>query len=138
MGMSSPKLPTLTLSGCYLVDIESLYESIKHLDTMSCHIKIFADKDGLRVEGLSDVDNYTGKFPGTCHDWNDEKGYIEVHTIFSLDYFTKVLLAYRKMKFQDIWLQIGHDYPGIFEVEENGTDYDFHDRFILAPRIENE
>lgn len=138
MGMSDPKLPTHTLPGCYHVNIEALIASIRHIEQISSHVKFFINDAGFKVQGLGEKDNYTGKFPGTCEDWDESKGSDTLTSIYSLDYIDTILTTYKKLKFEHVWIQMGQDYPGIFEVEVNEGDYQFYDRTILAPRIENE
>jgi len=137
LGMSDPKIPTLTLPGCYRANIMNLISSVKHIETMSRLIKFEVCNGGFNVKGSNGGDEYTGKFPGTCMDFDPDAGEGTLTSVFSIDYIMTVLRTYKSMGFEDVWIQLGDDYPGIFEVEVNDGDYQFYDRFILAPRIEN-
>lgn len=138
LGLSDPKMPTLKLPGCYRADVDALMESVKHIEVISSHIKFISNDGGFVVSGLGDKDSYSGMFWGTCVDFDNTLGEGDNKSIYSIDYFDSILRAFKKMKFEEMWIQVGQDYPGIFEVEVNEGDYQFHDRFVLAPRIENE
>ena len=136
-GYVAHKMPHMNLPGCYMVDLETLLDSIKHIEPLSDRLELVSDAGGLEVRGCNEKDDYTGKYPRSCVDFNPKESARENKSVFGVNYIYDSLMAFKKMKFGTVWLQLGDDYPGVLEVEESDGDYQFHDRILLAPRIEN-
>lgn len=134
MGLSDPKMPTLKHPGCYRVNVDDLQESVKLVEGLSSHIRFEGDPGGFSVLGEGAHRKYKGNFPGTCIDFDNTIDGDFARVIWNVHYVDGILRTYKSMKVTEVWLQLRTDYPGIFEIEDQG----FHDRHLLAPRIENE
>lgn len=131
-GMPDPKVPNLNLPNRVRVKASELSQGIKASESVSDHIALVADDAAFEVIAEGDTDTVNLKLT--------KNQLVELHasertrSLFSLDYFTKMIKAADGAT--DVSLALGSDYP--VRVEFDFADGHGHVTYLLAPRIENE
>lgn len=129
-GMSDPKVPKLTLSNNYTMDIDSFQAACVAVGEYSDHLALTGNGElTLSAENADDV-----KFHVT---WQKEQivrseGHDIARSLFPLDYMLSILKGIKS--FELITLHIGNDLP----IELTVDDSNIGIRVLLAPRIEND
>lgn len=136
LGMSDPKIPNLQHHGCYRVRIKSLLASLEQIECLTSHVRLEGDGSDFKIVSLGNTDTYTGNFKGTCEDFDKSIDVSSILVLFSSDYFGDMIRTYNKLELIHVIIHIRTNYPAIFEVWKGDGDYIFHDRHIIAPRIE--
>jgi len=132
-GMSEPKVPNLNLPTMVVVKASELDKGIKASESVSDHVALIASPDGFELVSEGEMDDSVSlKLPkNVLVDLNCKE---KVKSMFSLDYFSKMMKAISTS--ENVTLYLGTDYPvklGFDIAEGNG-----HVVYLLAPRIENE
>ncbi len=121
-----PKVPDLDLNAEITLEPQQFRRAVEVCGKISDSILLRAEKDGFYVEAEGDIDKAVFEFPA------DEL--IDFNRAQAKSYFSIELLKQIKFSGNELFIKLGTDVPGIFELN--------HDRVsishLIAPRIEVE
>ncbi len=129
--MADPKVPKLDLPGHVTIAAGELDRGIKASEAVSDHVALVVDPEYFEVIAEGDTDAVNLKLMKEM--LPALKTESRVKSLFSLDYFTKMVKAAKGS--EGIHLNIGTDYPVKIEFDIAGGNG--HVTYLLAPRIES-
>ncbi len=130
LGMSDPRIPTLSLPATIEVHAAALLEAARACEDVSDHVRLTATRDGLNVFGEGDVDTVSMDLRQGDEAFVEIGGPEDRYTsLFPLDY----LVAFLKVVKDEpkVVLRLGTNYP--VRVDWDGAT---RGTYLLAPRIE--
>jgi proliferating cell nuclear antigen len=131
-GMSDPKVPNLNLPTKVSVPVEELQRGIKAAESVSDHIAINVNNDGLEVVSEGESDSVSLKLPKDLLASLDCKD--PVRSLFPMDYFSTIIKAIPVGTV--VTINVGNDLPVKMDFEIAAGKGRV--KFLLAPRIEND
>ena len=131
-GMADPKVPNLNLPTKVSVAVEEMQRGIKAAESVSDHIAIMVNAEGLEVVSEGETDSVSLKLPKDllasleCKD--------PVRSLFPMDYFSNMVRAIPAGTV--VSMNVGSDLPVKMEFEFAAGKGRV--KYLLAPRIEND
>ena len=130
-GIISPKLPNLNMPARVTIDRKAFETYLRVIGTVTDHVEVSVQAGGkaLRLGAQSDVVKVAKELPAEVVVRGDG-----AKSMFSLDYLTLFMQAYKQASIKTLRLELGTDFP----VKMNGADGSLDVTYLLAPRILND
>ena len=130
-GISTPKIPSLSLPNTIKIDTEPLRTIVKASKDVSDYLVITCNEDDITISSEGDTDDVSLKI--TKDDVLEYKFENSTRSLYSLDYFGNMI---RSVNTDNVSFDIGTDYP--IQLNFNIPDYNIKGSYLIAPRIEGE
>jgi proliferating cell nuclear antigen len=131
-GITDPKVPNVSPPGIAVVKTEELRQGIRGTESISDHVTLMLDPEGLHMHSEGETDQVDMTLPKEGLTRLEVKE--PVKSMYPLDFFSNMVKSISTA--MEATLNIGNEYP--LKIEFSIANGKGDARFLLAPRVEED